>query len=194
VSGFAAAVRRVLLELVDLLEDGGVPYLIMGGVAVPIWGVPRATYDIDLTLSVDDEGLLDFFRRARSAGFEVDPPFEEGFRDRLRGMEKVQLAWWGDAARRVEVDVFLVTTSYQEVAFQRRRRVKIDGRDARVLGPADLVLHKLTAGRPKDLADVQNILAIQGIPDEAYLREWAERLGVSEALALALARAGLSPG
>jgi hypothetical protein len=57
------------------------------------------------------------------------------------------------------------------------------GRDGRlVCHPEDLILLKLLAGRPKDRIDVGDILFIQGQLDEAYLREWASRLGVADLL------------
>ncbi|MBI4613626.1 MAG: hypothetical protein HY720_08460 [Planctomycetes bacterium] len=189
----ADRVREVTLRLVDLLEAEGIPYFFMGGVAVPIWGIPRATYDVDLTLSVEESGLREFLAFARRSGFAVDPVFEVGFRDVVSGMQKISIEWWTEEPRRVEVDVFLVTTDYQRAAFPRRRRVKIDGREFWVVAPADLILHKLVAGRPKDFADVQNVLLVQGVPDPEYLATWARRLGVEDLLARALRDAGLSP-
>ena len=52
-------------------------------------------------------------------------------------------------------------------------------------------LFKLMADRPKDRVDVQNVLAVQGVPDSTCLHEWAERLGVRDRLHRALAEAGL---
>jgi len=170
---FADEVRTVLLDLVDVLETHGIQYLTMGGVAVPIWGIPRATYDVDVTLSADDEGFERFLRLVKENGFEVDEPFEKGFRDVLAGMQKIRMI-------------------RQESAFSRRVRARIDGREMWVLGPADLILHKLVAARPKNLADVQSVLAIQGLSDGDYLRSWARRLGVEERLRIALAEARLS--
>lgn len=189
----ADEVHAVALRLIDLLEGNAVPYALMGGLAVPVWGIPRATYDVDVVLSVDDAGLRLFVELAEREGFEVGPEYESGFRDALEGMEKIRIEWWTQRSRRIEVDVFLVTTRYQEEAFSRRRRVRLDGRDVWVLSAADLILHKLVAGRPKDLADIQNILLVQGVPDEGYLEHWAERLRVAEALRKAVRDARL-PG
>jgi hypothetical protein len=186
---FAHEIRQVCLRLIALLEERSTPYALMGGIAVPIWGVPRATYDVDVVLSVDEEGLRAFLARAREHGFQVSSSFDSGFRDILQGMEKVRLEWWTESSRMVEVDVFLVSTSYQKAAFSRRERVRFDRREVWVLSAADLVLHKLVAGRPKDLADVQNILSVQGVIDRPYLLEWGGRLGVSELLRRAMEEA-----
>ncbi len=193
-NNFAGRVREVALRLVDLLEAHSVPYAVMGGIAVPVWGIPRATYDVDVVLSVTGEGLRGFLAFAKAEGFQVDPVYEKGFRDVLKGMEKVCIEWWTEESRRVEVDVFLVTTSYQEAAFARRTRVRIDSREVWVLTAADLILHKLAAGRAKDFADVQNILSVQGLVDEEYLRGWAKRLSLEEALERAIGEADLPPG
>jgi hypothetical protein len=188
---FADELRSTLIRLVDLLESQGIPYALMGGIVVSIWGVPRATYDLDLTLEVDSALFERFLQSAKHAGFSVEEPFERGFRDVLAGMQKIRIEWWTKESRRIEVDVFLVTTPYQKAAFARRVRTSIDGRQAWVLGPADLILHKLVASRPKDRADVQNLLLVQGIPDDEYLRSWATRLGVARELEAAIAEAGL---
>ena len=189
---FAGHVRDVALRVVELLERENVPYALMGGLVVPIWGIPRATYDVDVTVLGDLPVVERILATAKAAGFTVEAPFERGFRDQVSGMDKLRIDWWTPESRCVEVDVFLVTTDYQRAAFARRVSAQIDHTKAWVLGPADLVLHKLVAGRPKDLADIQNILAVQGLVDAPYLREWAARLRVAERLNECLRQAGLA--
>jgi hypothetical protein len=46
---------------------------------------------------------------------------------------------------------------------------------------------KLLSSRPRDLADISDILFTQGELDEAYLRQGAKRLGISAALEQLLA-------
>lgn len=50
----------------------------------------------------------------------------------------------------------------------------------RFLAPEDVILHKLIAGRPRDLDDIQNILDAAPTLDEAYLEGWAEAWDVLE--------------
>ena len=46
--------------------------MIVGAVAVGAWGRPRATADIDVTVLVDEAGLEEIARAARSLGLDVD--------------------------------------------------------------------------------------------------------------------------
>ena len=70
----------------------------------------------------------------------------------------------------------------------RRARQPLDDRPVWLVSPEDLILLKLIAQRPRDLADVGDVLFMQGQLDESYLRRWAAALGVAARLQEALAR------
>jgi hypothetical protein len=44
------AQEQALSDLCRALEDSGVPYMLVGGQANAVWGEPRATLDIDVTV------------------------------------------------------------------------------------------------------------------------------------------------
>jgi len=45
--------RQSLLEkTIDFLESRHVDYMIMGGIAVRFWGIPRPTFDLVFTLAL----------------------------------------------------------------------------------------------------------------------------------------------
>ena len=46
-----------LEELSHLLEAEQIPYVVMGGLAVRVYGIPRATYDVDFTITLAREQL-----------------------------------------------------------------------------------------------------------------------------------------
>ena len=64
----------------------------------------------------------------------------------------------------------------------RRKSISLEGTNVQVVSAADLLLMKIIAGRRKDRVDIENILAVQGVPERDYLESWAERLGVAERL------------
>jgi hypothetical protein len=172
----------ILHELVGILDERKIPYQLMGGLAVRFWAFPRATFDIDLTLSVSTDRLPGLFLSLERAGFTVPEPFRSGFVDQLRGMNKVKVQLYRPDRPPIDIDLFLVTIEYQRTAFARRRLVKMDDQSIWCMTAEDLILHKLIAGRDRDKADVSDLLMAAQPLDLEYLRRWAQVLGVLELL------------
>lgn len=177
-------------ELIAILDREEVPYMLMGGLAVRFWALPRPTYDVDVTILADDGKVRLLVDRLDREGFVIPEETRRGWLDILHGMRKFTVRRFleGDSWR---IDVFLVTTEYQRAAFARRRSAQFFGTQAWTLAPEDLVLHKLVAGRERDLADVAEILALCRDVDASYLRRWGKALGVESLLEDRLRRTGL---
>ena len=89
--------------------------------------------------------------------------------------------------RSIDVDLFLAESSFQQELLKRAKPEPIDDVMVRMVTPEDLILLKLLARRPRDLADIGDVLFIQGTLDETYLRPWATELGVLSELEKVLA-------
>lgn len=174
-------IQALLLEVVAILDEAGVPYGIMGGFAVRTWGIPRPTYDADLAITADAATLADLLERLREADFDVPLEYAAGFTDVVAGMQKVKVTRFVD--RSVwDVDLFLANAPLLESAMGRRRRVTLAGQPVDVLAPEDIILLKLVAHRRKDQLDVEEILRITTDLDHSYLATWAATLRVSDRL------------
>jgi predicted nucleotidyltransferase len=87
-----AAQTRALADAARVLEGAGVPYALIGGIAVALHaGVPRATIDVDLAVDsrTDLEALGKTFE---AAGFAVGGRFAHSMNLRHANGEPVQLA------------------------------------------------------------------------------------------------------
>lgn len=62
------------LDLFRTLEARKVRYLLVGGVAMNLHGVPRMTMDVDLILAMDDANLLAFLGAASHLGLRPVAP------------------------------------------------------------------------------------------------------------------------
>jgi hypothetical protein len=175
----------VAVELVRLFESEGIPYALMGGLAVRIHAVPRPTYDVDFTILLPRSELSRFYQLVENLGYSVPVAQQTGWVDTVKGLPVVKIQFFiGD--RTIDVDVFLAETQYQRHLLTRRQHHRAEGLEAWFVTAEDLILLKLLAGRAKDHLDVADILFIQGELDRDYLRHWARELGISAELERAL--------
>ena len=85
------------------------------------------------------------------------------------------------------VDFLCAGTPFEHEALSRRRSLDVLGVASRIVAPDDLVIYKLIAGRPQDLADVDRLLRHGRSPeDEPRLRSWARAWEVEDRLDHAL--------
>ena len=175
----------VIRDLVDVFETRGLPYAIMGGIAVRAHGIPRPTYDVDFTLSIPRGRLHDLFTAIEGRGYTIPEQFSRGWVDTVGGMPLIKVRLFLEG-RGVDADIFLAETAFQREVIDRHVVAEVDGLRVKLVSAEDLILFKLVASRPRDLVDIQDILFTQGQLDEGYMRRWAGTLGVAEKLEAAL--------
>ena len=77
-----------------------------------------------------------------------------------------------DEPTAIRVDLIFSLTPYESEAIRRAVGVTFDRTTVRFAAAEDLIIHKLVAGRPRDLEDVGGVLARRPSLDEAYLDKW----------------------
>jgi len=147
-----------------------IPYAIIGGIALQRWGQPRFTRDVDLTVLLppgrEEEALRDLIA--------VFPP---RLKDAVAfAVEHRVLPI--DVPGGSEADVSLGLPGYEEEVIARAVTYALgDGREVKLCSAEDLVIHKILAGRPQDMLDVEGIVARQARTlDVAYVRQWLGEL------------------
>jgi len=171
----------VIHQLVAVFDRLALPYAIMGGIAVRAHGIPRPTYDVDFTLAVPRDRLVGLFEVLENLGYTVPNQYVRGWVDEVGGMPLVKIRLYVEG-RGIDADMFIAETDFQQEVLARRIPAQVEGRRLDLVTPEDLILFKLIASRPRDLSDVHDVLFTQGQLDEAYMRRWAEPLGVAAKL------------
>jgi hypothetical protein len=174
-------VAETLHDFVQVLEALNLPYAIMGGFAVRVYGIPRSTQDVDITVLCDDENLLALIRSIEERGYNVDDIYKRGWKDSIADLPLVKCKRYV-GGRPIDVDVFLCESAFQFSLLNRRRRDIADDSPYWLVSPEDLLLLKLIAARPRDYLDAKDVLFTQGQLDEEYMRHWASELGVADKL------------
>ncbi len=142
-------------QLVHALEASPLVYALGGALANAVWGVPRATLDIDLNIWCETSLLPETLARLLSIGVEGDL---ETAVARAAADGVAYLRWQG-----IRLDVFVPSIPFYDEAL--RTRVRIDVPDLGptwVLSAEALCVFKLLFFRPKDLIDIEKIARVRG--------------------------------
>ena len=175
----------VALRVAEALDAVGAEYFVGGSVASSLQGEPRATNDIDIVVAMMAY-RVPAFALALGPDFEVD---QDMLRAALHRSSCANIFFLPTVTK---VDIFgLGQTPYDEVEFNRRRRVRVrsTGEELFVKAPDDTVLRKLLWYREggevssKQWRDIVEVLRVSAAEiDRAYLMAWAGRLGISALL------------
>lgn len=182
-----ASVDELLRDTVDVLTRLEIPYALIGGFAVRSHGVPRTTYDVDATVLLEREKLPRLFDAFEEIGYTVPDIYRSKWVDLVAGMPVVKVLSF-DQGKSIPGDIFLAESEYQQSVIARRKRYWVEDFEADVASVEDLILLKLMASRPRDIADIADLLFLPGDFDLAYMRGWAPKLGVADHLEDALQR------
>lgn len=183
--------EKLLVDFAHRFDRMGISYAVMGGFAVRVFGIPRPTYDLDFTVLLTRDRMVEFLTELQRDGFTIPEPYFGGWVDDVKGLSVVKLQTYL-GSRAIDIDIFLAENRFQKQVMARRQRAPINGDILWFVTPEDLVLFKLFAGRNRDLADVGDVLLMQGQLDVDYMRRWASHFELLPALERFLTEAGYS--
>ncbi len=148
----SAQVRDLLAALTAVMRSRRTRWYLFGAQAVMVWGQPRMSADVDVTAELQPDQALDFVATMKAAGFELRVRDAEEFVARTRVLPFLHLS------SDMPLDVVLAGPGLEELFLDRAVEVELDDLKVPVISPADLIVSKILAGRPKDLDDVRGIL------------------------------------
>ena len=164
-------VTALLASLTSELDRRGIRFLLIGVQAVLLHGEARFTADVDVTLDAGPAALSDL--RAACDTLHLTPvvPASESLETFVRRTFVLPAR---HAATGMRVDFIFSTTPYEAEAVARAQRVPVGGTAVPFATAEDLVIHKLFAGRARDVEDVAGVVRRRGATlDWAYLERWA---------------------
>jgi len=133
-----------------------VKYVVIGGIAAILHGVPRATFDLDILIEATPDNAQRLLDALLNAGLGTAALTSAGdvlaneitvFKDRVR----------------LDVQTFTPGLDFADV-WSRRKTVTYQGQEFFILCKDDVIRSKIAAGRPVDLEDVR-LLELSGTED-----------------------------
>lgn len=141
---------RDFKEFVELLNSGGVEYLVVGGYALAAHGHPRYTGDLDLWLRITPDNLSRLMQALQSFGFGS---LGLTIADFEQPEAVIQL---GYPPGRIDLLTAIDGVEFG-ACYARRMEIDLAGVRLPILGLEDFKANKRASGRLKDLADLESL-------------------------------------
>jgi hypothetical protein len=145
-------VAKLLGDLRDALASLDISWFVIGAQAAIVHGANRLTADVDVTLDLRKTPVARLLKALASQGFKPqipDPKFIE--LTRVIPVLHVNTS--------IPVDLVLAGPGLEEQFFERAVAIRVGSRNILFAAPEDLIVMKVLSSRPKDLQDVESILA-----------------------------------
>ena len=165
--------EEILARIGGTLNKHNLPYMIIGGQAVLLYGEPRLTRDIDVTLGFDTDRLNQLLAILQEIPLKPIPEDIESFVKQTMVLPAL------DETTGIRVDFIFSFTPYETGAIKRAKDINILKQKVYFASVEDVVIHKIFAGRPRDLEDVRTILLKNPDIDIKYVRDWLKEFDAS---------------
>jgi len=156
------------IDLFAALDRHKVDYLLIGGLAVSLHGVERATMDVDITVAMHPANLAALIETAQELNLTPVLPVP------LETLSNIELLRDWQAQRRLEafalrtpelagvtIDVLLFPPVDFTGMMKRAVEFDVAGTTIKVVSIDDLIALKRAVGRPIDLSDIEHLQRVK---------------------------------
>ncbi len=137
-----------LEQIFNELNNAGVDYLLVGGLASVLYGVPRTTVDIDIAVRSKKDHILNAINALESLRLVPDTRVP----DEILGQGGVTFS----NEREVDMITDLKGIDFN-IAWDRRKQIVYEGITVQVISREDLITALKAVGRQKDLEDLKDL-------------------------------------
>ena len=131
----------------ESFQQHNVKYVVIGGIAAVLYGVPRATFDLDILIEATPENVQRLIDALIDAGIGTAT---------LTNVDEILANEITIFKDRVRIDVQISTPGLEfETAWEKKQNMKYQGQTFYVVSLDDLIRSKRAAGRDVDLEDVR---------------------------------------
>jgi hypothetical protein len=150
------------LEILEELYEKKIRYLIVGGLSVNLYGVPRMTQDIDIIISTDRENILKIITVLRNHGYVPRLPVNpedladsDKVKDWVENRNLKAFSFYHKKDNYKVVDIVLVHPLDFEESFKNRTVKRVRDIEIYLASIDDVIKTKLFSGRAQDISDIE---------------------------------------
>jgi hypothetical protein len=168
-----ATLLAALADLMKWLDATNMPSMVIGGVAASVLGQPRLTQDVDALAILPEGEWANAVSTAARHGIlpRIENPLDFARRSRVLLMRHVESG--------IDIDLTFGGLLFERAAIDNSKIHDIGGLRVRLPRVEDLLIMKAVARRPKDLQDIEGLLAAHPEADVATVRQWVSEFATA---------------
>ena len=154
-------------EIFKRLNDLKIDYLITGGLAVNLYGIPRMTYDIDIMIKLDEKNISKIIKEILKWGYKLKIPLNPQELMNLKKLKKLikeknlkAVTFYNEKEVLSQIDIIIWSPIPYEKLKLNSKYFKIFDERVPVIGIKDLIFIKSKIKRKQDKIDVENLKKI----------------------------------
>jgi len=138
-------------EMLSILSEEKVKFLVIGAFALSTYGYPRATGDIDIWVEANEENSKKVLKSLIRFGAPMDKISQDDFK--TKGL----IFQIGVAPRRIDITTVIDGVDF-EAAYPKRKMIILENIQIPIISLEDLIINKQSTGRDKDILDVKMLI------------------------------------
>lgn len=151
----------IFKKLFFTLSQEDVLYMVAGGIAINLYGIERATADIDIVLRLDKENISRFIAVSKKLGLKPKLPVKiDDFIDADKRKEWIEqknmtvFSLYDPQNPFFILDIFVEMPFDFDEIYKQRKRIKFESTVIPVVPLKELIKMKEKSDRPQDRADI----------------------------------------
>lgn len=140
--------EKEIAKIIKILNKHKIKYLVIGGVAVVLYGVPRSTFDIDIGIALDNNEINKTISLLHKYGFYEKEPLGQGIRL---------------TNNKIDLDLMYIEPYKFNFYYQYHKKHQYSDTIVKLPSMLDLIRMKETSDRPKDQEDARYLRIILSI-------------------------------
>jgi hypothetical protein len=158
--------KKLIEKIAKEFEKHKIDYMIIGGQAVLIYGEPRLTKDIDITIGANIDKYWDILNIVQNLNLKILP------KEPYKFVKDTMVLPLLDEKTGFRIDLIFSSTEYEKEALKRANKIKIGNTYVNYVSVEDLIIYKIISGRERDIEDLKVILIKNKKIDEKYILKW----------------------
>ena len=155
------------------LDAAHIPSMIIGGVAASVLGRPRLTQDVDALAVLPEADWAEAIRLAPQ--FNILPRIDNA----LQFAKRSRVLLMRHTTSGIDVDLTFGELPFERAAVANCENHDVGGIRVRLPRVEDLLVMKAIARRPKDVEDLQGLLAAHPELDVTSARRWVREFAIA---------------